>query len=260
MFHKAGFGRIVGIAGLSFLALVLISSGIACKKAGEAGASPAEGGAAAVEPQAGSGIKEGLNEVTGKVKTALGNYFYLPQVPGFDFSVTGQIQGGDATTLIDKEVVVKALFNRQEPNLLVAQSIDLKDGAVPTNVYTTTDPASPGDHFTQIKRAGYAEIKVTNLNKSEDWEGKGKGKAFGKLIPGPNNQGNYISILDPANDKETAKVIVDSLTTYASYYIKKLRLFDTYYFYLTIKDSVAKNLRAKAKEIFHADVVAIGLY
>lgn len=259
MFPRAGFGKRVGIAGLGLLTLILISSGIGCKKAEQA-AAPAEGVAAApAETQTGNNIQEGLNEVTGTVKTALGNYFYLPQVPGFDFAVIGQIQGGDATTLQDKEVIVKAIFHREDPNLLVVQSIDLKGGAVPTNVYTTTDATAPSDHFDQTIRPEYAEVKISNLNKSEDWEGKGKGKVFGKLIPGPNNQGNFISILDAAN-KETAKIIVDNISSFANYYAKKLRLFDKYYFYLNIKDSVAKNLRAKNKEIFHADVLALGLY
>jgi hypothetical protein len=259
MFHKAGFGRIAGITGLGLLTLVLIASGIACKKSGQPSAAPAEGAPAAAAAETGVTIKEGLNEITGTVKTALGNYFYLLQVPGFDIAVTGQVQGGDVTTLVDKAVVVKALFNRQDPNLLVAQSIEVKDGTTLTNVYASTDASSPSDHFTQTKRAEFVELKITNINKSEDWEDKGKGKVFGKLIPGPNNQGQYISILDAAN-KEIGKVIVDSMTNYAQYYVKKLRLFDSYYFYLNIKDTVARNLRTKNKEIFHADVVAVGLY
>jgi hypothetical protein len=88
---------------------------------------------------------------------------------------------------------------------------------------------------------------------------KEKAKVYGKLIPGPNNQGQTVSVLDAAG-KEIAKVIVDSMTNYAQYYVKKLRLFDSYYFYFTVKESVARNLRARTREIFHADVVAVGLY
>jgi len=258
MFHKTGCGR---IACLGFMAFVVMMSASACQKKAEETMTLREMAAEydKIVADKNLSIKEGLNEVQGTVKTALGNYFYLSQVPGFDIAVTGQVQGGDVTTLIDKEVVVKALFKREDPNLLVAQSIDLKDGATSTNVYTSTEPTSPADHFTQTVRAEYAQLKITGINKSEEWEGQGKGKVYGKLIPGPNNQGQYISILDAAN-KEIGKVIVDSTTNYAQYYTKKLRLFDSYYFYLTIKDSVARNLRAKAKELFHADVVAVGLY
>ncbi|MBM3310023.1 MAG: hypothetical protein FJY80_00790 [Candidatus Aminicenantes bacterium] len=254
MFHKAGYGR---IAGFGLLAVALLVSGIGCQKKAEETMTLREAAAAAEE--AGLTIKEGLNEVSGKVKTALGNYFYLPQVPGFDIAVTGQIQGGDVTALVDKEVSVKALFNRQDPNLLVAQSIDIKDGAVATNVYTSTDAAAPADHLTQTARAEFQALVITGVNKSEEWEGKGKGKLRGKLVAGPNNQGSWISILD-ASDKEIGKVIVDGKSNYADYYLKKLRLFDAYHFYLTIKESVPRNLRAKAKELFHADVVAVGLY
>ena len=60
---------------------------------------------------------------------------------------------------------------------------------------------------------------------------------------------------------ESAKIIVDNISEYASFYLlKKLRLFDKFEFYLNIKDSVPANQRAKAKEIFHADVVFAGLY
>ncbi|HQH46622.1 MAG TPA: hypothetical protein PLQ86_11710, partial [Candidatus Aminicenantes bacterium] len=60
--------------------------------------------------------------------------------------------------------------------------------------------------------------------------------------------------------KEVGKVIVDSKSTFAEFYAGKLKLFDKVWFYLNIKDSVDKALRAKSKEMFHADVVFIGLY
>jgi hypothetical protein len=50
------------------------------------------------------------------------------------------------------------------------------------------------------------------------------------------------------------------MTDYASYCVKKLRLFDTEWYYFNIKDSVDPKLRAKAKEVFHADVLFAGLY
>ncbi|MBM3293728.1 MAG: hypothetical protein FJY82_04300 [Candidatus Aminicenantes bacterium] len=253
MFHKGGCGKIAGTAGLVLFTFAVMMSAVGCQKKAE------ETAAAGAAEEAGLTIKEGLNEVQGIVKTALGNYFYLPQVPGFDIAVTGQIQGGDVTSLIDKSVVVKALFNRQDPNLLVAQSIDVKEGDGLTRVYDSNDPSSPPDHLTQAERAEYAELKITGINKSEEWEGKGKGKVYGQLIPRPNNEGRYLSILDAAG-KEIGKVIVDGATNYAEYYMKKLRLFDTYYFYLTVKESVARNLRPKARELFRADIIAVGLY
>jgi hypothetical protein len=254
MLHKAGFAKVLGF---SLLAIVLIASGSACKKAAETaapveGAAPIGGGA--------NGIIEGLNEVSGNVKAALGNYFYLPQVPGFDIAVMGPVENGDATTLVGKDVKVKAIFHREKPNLLVAQSIEIKESETQfRGVYTSTDAAAPADFFDQKIRAEYADVKLTNINKSEEWEGKGKGKVFGLLLPGAEGKGGLISVLDAAG-KEVAKVVVDSQSSYSDYYVKKLRLFDKYWFYLNIKESVDKKLRAKNKEIFHADMVFVGLY
>jgi len=70
---------------------------------------------------------------------------------------------------------------------------------------------------------------------------------------------NYI-VLSDDKGKETAKIVVDSITTYSSYYLQKLRLFDKFWFYLNIKDSVDKKIRPRTKEIFHADVVGVGLF
>ncbi len=247
------------VFGLSVLAFLLISTGtMGCKRTSP----PVPGQAQQAEAPAPevSGIKEGLNDVAGTVKFGLGKYFFIPTVQGFDIVVMGQVDGGDAAALVGKEVKIKGDFNREKPNLLVAQTIDVKESANQwKNVYTTTDKNSPPDYFDQKVRGDYQELKITNLNKSEDWEGKGKGKVFGKLVPGPNNQGNAISIVDEKG-KEVAKIIVDNATEFANYYIKKLRLFDTFWFYFNIKDSVDKKLRAKNKEIFHADVVFAGLY
>jgi hypothetical protein len=152
------------------------------------------------------------------------------------------------------------VFNRESPSLLVAQSIDLQEGPTQLkNVFNKADAAIPEDYFPQKSRGDYPELTITAINKSADWEGKDKGRVHGKLIPGPGGQGQDISILDTAG-KEIAKVIVDNITEYANYDVKKLRLFDTFWFYLNIKESVEPRLRAKNKEIFHADVVFAGLY
>jgi hypothetical protein len=65
-----------------------------------------------------------------------------------------------------------------------------------------------------------------------------------------------------ADDKGVliGKVIVDSLNDYAAYYIKKLRLFDSFWFYLKVKDSIDPKTRTATKDLFHADVVFAGLY
>jgi hypothetical protein len=247
------------ILGLSILAFFFIITGtIACKKAASPAAT-AEGQPAA-SAELDSGIKEGLNDVAGTVKIGLGKYFYVPTIQGFDIAIMGQVEGGDAAGLVGKDVRIKGEFNREKPNLLIAQTIDVKESETQwKNVYTTTDKTSPPDYFDQKTRGDYPELRITNINKSEDWEGKGKGKVLGKLVPGSNNQGSAISFVDDKG-KEIGKIIVDSTTEFADYYIKKLRLFDTFWFYFNIKESVDRRLRPKNRELFHADVVFAGLY
>jgi len=260
MFHKAGFAKFAGLVGLSVLALLVISSGTACgKKAGEPTA-PAAKTEAAPAQEVGLSIIIGLNTVNGTVKSAMGNYFYMAEVPGFDLVVTGPIEGGDAATLIGKPVRVKGVFNKDLPNLLVAQSIEIKESELQfKSVYSSTDPSAPQDFFNQKTREEYLDLNLTKIDKSDDWEGKGKGKVYGRLIPGAEGKNALISVLS-ADGKEIGKIIIDSMTSYAAYCSQKLRLFDKSLFYLTIKESVDKKLRPKNKEMFHADLVFVGLF
>lgn len=245
---------VIGASALAFL--MIISAGTACKKA----ATPAAPGEqAAPAAKEGNMILEGVNEISGTIKSAFGKYFYISELPGFDFVANGKIESGDASALLGKEVKVKAFFSRENTTFLLVQSIDLKEGTAYRNVFTSAETTLPAECFSQKARAEYEELTITGITKSADWEGKGKGKARGKLLAGADGKITGISILG-AGDKEIAKVVVDSITEYADYYVKKLRLFDTYWFYLNIKDSVPANARAKAKEIFHADVVFAGLY
>lgn len=255
---RAKFGVFPAVLSLSVFILFISLTIFGCKPSAT-GTMPGQAQPVTAEPEI-SGIKEGLNDVWGTVKFGLGKYFFIPTVQGFDIVVMGPVEGGDAGSLVGKEVRIKGDFNRDKPNLLVAQTIDIKDAAAQwKTVYTTTDKTAPGDYFDQKARGDYQELKITNINKSEDWEGKGKAKVYGKLIPGANGQGNAISVLDDKG-KEVARIIVDNTTEFASYYIQKLRLFDSYWFYVNIKDSVDRKLRAKNKEIFHGDLVFAGLY
>jgi len=246
---------VLGICALAFL--WIMSGSVACKKAANT-ATPTEAVAQGAGDQ-GLTIKEGVNEFSGTVKSAYGQYFYISQVPGFDIVAVGPVDNGDASVLLGKDIRVKAFFNRETPSVMVAQSIDIKESATQfKNVFNKTDTAVPADYFSQKARADYGELKVTNINKSEDWEGKGKGKLFGKPIAA-DGKVTGISIFDEKGN-ESFRVIVDSSTPFADYYIKKLRLFDRFWFYLNIKESVDKKLRPKNKEVFHADVVFTGLY
>jgi len=253
------FKKSIGILVVSALAIAFILTGnIACsKKAGDGAAAPVVKGEQAAPVSQEMGIKEGVNDITGTVKSALGKYFYIVQMPGFDITLSGNF---DAAMLVGKDVKVKAEFHRDRPSLLVAQSIEAKEGTAPfAIVYTASETGYPQDFFDQKMRTEFAELKITAITKAADWEGKGKVKIPGRFIPASEKQVAAIAILDD-KDKETARVIVDNMTEYTNYYLKKLRLFDKFWFYLTIKESVPANQRAKAKEIFHADIVFAGLY
>jgi len=61
--------------------------------------------------------------------------------------------------------------------------------------------------------------------------------------------------------KEIGKILVDSTTDFAKYYIQKLKLFNNrLYFYLNIKDTVDVKVRRRTRELFHADIIFAGLY
>jgi len=255
MFHKAGFLKLVG---LGLVALLVMTSAVACGK--KTAAPAATEGEVAPAADTGLAIVIGLNTVAGTVKNAKGNYFFMDEVPGFDVVVTGPVEGGDATALIGKPVRVKGLFNKDLPNLLVAQSIEIKESEQQyKSVYASTDASAPADFFNQKTREEYSDLVITKFDKNAEWEGKAKGKVFGTLLPAAAGQNAFISVLG-ADGKEIGKVIIDSRSSYAVYYSEKLRLFEKNWFYLNVKESVDKKLRAKNKEMFHADVVFIGLY
>lgn len=249
--HSGRFLVLVLATGLMLLGTLACTG----EKTATEGAHAGEEGAAPVSQE--MSIKEGVNEVNGTVKSALGKYFYISQMPGFDLAAVGDF---DCATLVDKDVKVKAEFHRDRPSLLLVQSIEIKqeDGTF-APAFTAATPAAPEDFFDQKARAEFAELKIANIQKAADWEGKGKVRVFGKYLPATDKTAAAVSVLDDKG-KETAKILVDSMSEYSNFYLKKLRLFEKYYFYLTVKESVPARERAKAKEVFHADVVFAGLY
>jgi hypothetical protein len=193
-------------------------------------------------------------EFEGTATLGVGKYFYLPAAKGYDIYVQGLIQGQDATFLNGKEVRVKGSMYKDEPSVFVADSIEVKgaSGQYQT-VFTRTEEAKLENHLHTQERAGFPALAITKADKSDDWEGKGKGKVYGKLA------GNTIVINDDKG-KEVGKILVDSTTEFADYYIKKLNLFEKFWFYLNIKDTVDIKVRRRTRELFHADVVFAGLY
>jgi len=232
------------LVGLLALVFTLVFTAACAKKAEQPGA--------AGEPE-GPAIKVGLNELQGTVKTAQGKYIYIPAAQGFDVVVSGQV---NTAALVDKEVRVKGLFDTKRPSLMVAESIEVKEGGSFKPFYAQQGAPNLKDYIDPATRDTYEELKGLVPNKPEGWEGKAKVKVFGKLIQG---ETNVISMTDD-NGKETGRIDVDSISEYAQYYIKKLRLFDKFWFYLNVKESVDAKTRVKTKELFHADLVFVGLF
>ena len=243
------------IVGLSLLAFALvIAGGISCKKAPEA-AKPGEQAAA---PAA-------TNEFEGTVKVALGKYLYLPTAQGLDIVVQGKVGSGGASALIGKDIRVKGKISTDKVSIYIADSIDVKEGGQWRTAFTRTEEPALNDYLDTKDRYNYAALTITNFNKQEEWEGKGKVRIFGKLLKttvtegGAQKEITYV-VLSDDKGKEIGKIIVDSFTDYTQYYLQKLRLFDKFWFYLNVKDTVDKKVRAKSHELFHADVFFIGLF
>jgi hypothetical protein len=189
-----------------------------------------------------------VTEFQGTVRAALGRYMYLSSAQGFDIVLPGL----DAATLMGKTITVKGNLLPDHPPVFLADSVE--SGG--QTVYTRSQDFQAEDFVEMKAREAVPALAISGIAKSEEWEGKPEGKVYGKLDKGDVNR---IVLADDAG-KTVATIIVDSIDTYSNYYIQKLRLFDKFWFYLKVKDSVDKKLRPKAKEIFHADIFAVGLY
>ena len=189
-----------------------------------------------------------VSEFEGTVRAALGRYMYLSTAMGFDIV----LPGFDAATLMGKTIKVKGNLLREHPPIFLADTVE--SGG--QTVYTRSQEFQAEDFIEMKVREAVPALAITGVAKPEEWEGKGQAKVYGKLQKGDVNR----IVLTDDKGREIAKIIVDSVSPYANYYIQKLRLFDTFWFYLNVKDSVDKRDRTRTKEIFHADVVGAGLF
>jgi hypothetical protein len=195
-----------------------------------------------------------VTEFEGPVKSGLGHYFYLPAAKGYDVFVQGMIQGQDSSFLVDKEVRVKGSISKAEPQVFIADGIEIKSASGQyETVFTRTEEPTLDDYLSVRARNEFAPLAVSAYNKAEEWEGKGKVKVYGQLVD------NAITVRDDKN-KEIGKILVDNVSDFAKYYIQKLSLFDEFWFYINIKETVDWNSRRRSHELFHADVLFAGLY
>lgn len=225
------------------LALLLVVAGACTKKSEQAAASPEQGPA----------VKEGINAFEGSVKTAQGKYIYIPAAQGFDIIAAGQV---NTAALIGKDVKGEGMFDPKHPTLLSAETIEVKEGGSYKPFYTRKDAPDLRDYLNPQVREGFEALKALAPNKPDGWEGKTRVKVYGRLIQGDTA---YISLADD-NGKETGRILVDGITEFSQYQMKKLRLFESFWFYLSVKESVEARARVRSKELFHADVVYVGLF
>lgn len=255
---KRKLEKINGIIGLSLLVILLMAAGsISCTKQVEEEETPQDKAAK---------IKKGMNEFEGVVKVGVGRYFFIPGAQGIDMVIQGQVESGDVSTLVDKEVRVRGEFSPERPSILAVETVDIKEDEKQwRNIYTRTEDLVLEDCLDSKARGEFTVLKNLRYNKKEDWEEKGKGKVYGKLekttiTEEEEEKDVYKIIVLDESGKETGKILVDNITDYAMYYLKKLRLFDKFWFYINIKETVDWKVRRKTRELFHADVLFAGLF
>ena len=245
------------LLGLSLLMiLIMVTGSVSCKKATEEESAE----------QDITVITKGINEFEGVVKVGFGKYFFIPGAQGIDMVVQGQIESGDSSSLIDQEVRVSGEFSPERPSILVVDTIEVKESERKyRNVFTRTEEAVLDDYVDTKAREEFVVLKDLDYKKKEDWEGKEKVKIYGKLekttlTEGEEEKDVYNIIILDGEERQPTKIIVDNISEYTQYYLKKLRLFDQFWFYLEMKETVDWRVRRRTRELFHADIVFAGLY
>lgn len=249
--RKRNTEKITRVLFLSLLALLIVITGSpACKRAAKEEAV----------------AQEIVMDFEGVAKVGVGKYLYIPEAQGFDIIVQGQVDSGDASVLVDKEVRGKGLFSPDRPSILVANSVDVKEsGRSWRNVFTRTEEATLDDYLETKAREEFDALVDLSMDKREGWEGKERAKVYGSIFKetvteGEDQKDVYKILVLNEENQEIGTILVDNIADSALFYTKKLRLFERFWFYLTIKDTVEWRIRSQTSELFHADVLFAGLF
>jgi hypothetical protein len=243
--------RTAAILGVLALALIFtFAANVACKKKAP--------GTEALSTEPTTTIKVGLNVLEGTVKVASANYLYIPEIQGMDIFVQGM---PDLAGLKGKTVRIEGDFQRERPSLLVANKIEVKEDGTYSTAFTRTEEPDLSGYIDLKQRAEFPILKIVNVNRTDAWEGQSRGKVFGKLEKQTGESGDlYRIVVNDDKGKLAGYVLVDSFSDYSSYYLEKLRLFNSFWFYLDIKQTVEARTRVRTRDLFHADVVCVGLF
>ena len=243
-----------GLKSVALLALIFLfiwATLISCGQKAEEGA-PAE--ETAVVSQ------EGIINFEGQVKTAVGNYMYVPQVSGFDLYLAGDF---DASTLIGKEVKGEGEYTPERPSLLIVNTLEVKDESGTWQpLYTRSEEPTLEDYIDLKAREAYEMLENLAYNKNKLWEGKETVKVYGQLeeITKEGQEPVYKIIVLDEKGKQIGRILIDNMTDFARYYLKKLHLYNKFWFYLKVKETVPWRVRRRTRELFHADLVFAGLF
>lgn len=239
--------RIFRVLGLVFIAFMLVAGPIACKKAEEAA------------EEEGLAVKEGVVEFEGTAKASVGKYFFVPEVRGFDLVIEGDLTSGVLADLEGKAIKGTGSFLPERPSILIVDELQLMNDAGEFDViFTRTADAVLDDFIDVSARDSFEMIKELAYNKAEGWEGKEKARIYGELQV--QEDGAAKILIKDDRDREVGTILVDNMTDYAKYYVKKLSLFTKFWFYMNIGETVDWASRRRSRELFHADILFAGLY
>ncbi|MGD8538455.1 MAG: hypothetical protein PVI66_07040 [Candidatus Aminicenantes bacterium] len=203
-------------------------------------------------------VKEGVVPFEGTVKVAVGRYVFIPEARGFDVIIQGDFEGG-TEGLVGKEVKGEGEYSPDKPSILIANTVDVKDASGEwMTIFTRSEDVLIPEWMTQ---QGRDEVFVTlsdlEYNKNEGWEGKEKAKVYGQL---EQDEDIVNIVVFDDRGREAGRILVDTMDDLADFYVKKLHLFDKFWFYMDVKETVEWRTRRRSRELFHADVLFAGLY
>jgi hypothetical protein len=240
--------KIFRIIGLTLLAFVLIAfAPVACQRGEETETGEKE-----------AAEQEGIITFEGTVKIAEGKYVFVPEASGFDIVIQGNLETGGTESLVDKQVRGEGEISPERPSILIVNTLEImEENGTWRTIFTRTEDVVLEDFLDLSGRGEFETLEDLSYDKKSVWEGKEKVKVYGRLEK--TNGGNVIAVLDEEG-AESGKILVDSFTVFGNYYLKKLRLFDKFWFYMKVKETIDWSERRRTREMFHADVVFAGLF
>lgn len=234
------------ILGLLLAFALIISGSIACQQAGE------------ITQEEAVPEEEGKLVYEGTPKLAIGKYMFMPEAQGFDIVVQGTVDGGELAALVGQEVRVDGEIRPEQPAVLIANSIEVKEATGEyRNVFTRTEEPVLDEYLNFQARDGFEALDKLEYDDNKGWEDKEKAKVYGSL---EELEDSFRILVFDEDGKQVGYALVDSISDYADFYIKKLHLFDKLWFYLDVKDTIEWRTRRRTSELFHADVIFAGLF